>query len=393
MTQRLDIYGNPVDWTPTGRRFVGRDGKLRAGMRKGDAVIWPYCKPHENCLACAEPRDHDHCPVVAVDDCPNCGALATTGVVDCPAYDAWAEARVRSYFLRASRASLATAAERETPHARATASSERSSDAASLISTCPRRRSFSGCVGPLSIRAYRGSSPSIVTSLSETHAESSHRPRPVSDGSSRRLGIVTPSTGTSQPQCRQRALSRLTATISPRARGLGGTRVRIERLADARLKARAALDICVDLAALRAESDVRAIIRAHVDPRDGLTLPHAAIEPVDRQCLSDPFCCPAHEWIVARDIPRARVDRRGEPTKRHFAYLRPRLQRHFAHVATAAAHADERERCDRRNVDLASQYDAMHAARDAYKRRAETAERECVALRLRALDSGGEDDA
>lgn len=60
---RVDIYGNPVDWTPTGRRFVGSDGHLRGELRRGEAVMWALCRPHVDCAECAVPRRHDGCPV------------------------------------------------------------------------------------------------------------------------------------------------------------------------------------------------------------------------------------------------------------------------------------------------------------------------------------------
>jgi hypothetical protein len=61
---RRDTYGNPVDWAPTGRRRVTGDGHFRAEMVKGDSRVWMYCRPHEDCAACATESNHDACPVV-----------------------------------------------------------------------------------------------------------------------------------------------------------------------------------------------------------------------------------------------------------------------------------------------------------------------------------------
>jgi hypothetical protein len=60
--QSVDIYGNPVDLTPTGRRIVGNDGKLRAQMRRGDFTMWGHARPHEDSASCAVPEAHDGCP-------------------------------------------------------------------------------------------------------------------------------------------------------------------------------------------------------------------------------------------------------------------------------------------------------------------------------------------
>lgn len=58
----VDIYGNPVNAQPTGRRRVW-SGQLHCELRKGDHAHWPFCRPHEDCSACAERLDHDNCPV------------------------------------------------------------------------------------------------------------------------------------------------------------------------------------------------------------------------------------------------------------------------------------------------------------------------------------------
>ena len=60
--QNVDTYGNPVDLTPTGRRILGNDGKLRAQMRRGDFTMWGHARPHEDCASCAVPEAHDRCP-------------------------------------------------------------------------------------------------------------------------------------------------------------------------------------------------------------------------------------------------------------------------------------------------------------------------------------------
>lgn len=59
---RRDIYGNAVDWTPTGARRVFPDGTMRAQMSRDGARVWMYCRPHEGCEACTERRDHEACP-------------------------------------------------------------------------------------------------------------------------------------------------------------------------------------------------------------------------------------------------------------------------------------------------------------------------------------------
>lgn len=60
---RRDIFGNAIDWHPTGRRIVDDIGRMRAEMRKDDAISWMYCQPHDECEACEDHRSHDGCPV------------------------------------------------------------------------------------------------------------------------------------------------------------------------------------------------------------------------------------------------------------------------------------------------------------------------------------------
>ena len=60
----LDRHGIPVHATPTGRRRVW-GGRLYAELRRGPHVHWPFCRPHEDCVDCAIPRDHDSCPTTA----------------------------------------------------------------------------------------------------------------------------------------------------------------------------------------------------------------------------------------------------------------------------------------------------------------------------------------
>lgn len=63
MSLERDIYGNPVHAQPTGRRRVW-NGSLHCELRKGDHAHWPFCRPHEDCIACAAMIDHDDCPRV-----------------------------------------------------------------------------------------------------------------------------------------------------------------------------------------------------------------------------------------------------------------------------------------------------------------------------------------
>ena len=66
LSVRLDIYGNALDWRPTGRRRVDGRGSMRAEMVKDDARSWMGCRPHEDCVECSAHRDHDGCPVLRV---------------------------------------------------------------------------------------------------------------------------------------------------------------------------------------------------------------------------------------------------------------------------------------------------------------------------------------
>lgn len=62
---RRDIYGNAIEWRPTGRRVVFGEGRMRAEMQRDGTRSWMYCRPHEECSACAELDDHDDCPRTA----------------------------------------------------------------------------------------------------------------------------------------------------------------------------------------------------------------------------------------------------------------------------------------------------------------------------------------
>lgn len=62
--EELDRNGIPVHARATGRRCVW-SGRLHAELRRGEHTSWPMCRPHENCVDCAIPRDHDACPTEA----------------------------------------------------------------------------------------------------------------------------------------------------------------------------------------------------------------------------------------------------------------------------------------------------------------------------------------
>lgn len=80
MSEELDRNGIPVNARPTGKRRIW-DGQMHGELRRGEHTFWPFCWPHEDCVLCKVPCDHDHCPTehnhISESLCPeSCDACA-----------------------------------------------------------------------------------------------------------------------------------------------------------------------------------------------------------------------------------------------------------------------------------------------------------------------------